>query len=316
MTDHDLATLLRDHVHRDEPAFGLSPDTVMALGRRTLNRRRARRGLAALVAATALVAVTVPMVDGPWHHTGDHPGTRTKVAPATTSALEHYDATKMPAIMDRRIRAALGSGLEGLGEGTFAAYDDQGAHLPVRYYDKASGMSLGFGLKGDRRVEVRLLHARSEAEGDARKMCAQDLSSGLDFSCTVTASTAGDPVTTTVRAVRPLKDFPGGGWGVITRAELRSGTASALSPDGPGPIDPTQVYFVRSVESVHSLTFLSSAEETVRAADLTTAEKRWRIPVADLQAVATDPHLVIPKPPLGPGGCAWTWKAKVTCSKG
>jgi hypothetical protein len=105
-----------------------------------------------------------------------------------------------------------------------------------------------------------------------------------------------------------------GGWSLVTRGELRSGVLSATNPDGGGPFDPADVYFVRRVESVHSDTFLTGAEETVRAPDLTTAEKLWRVPPKDLEVVVADPALVIPKPPLGPGGCPWTWKMKVTCS--
>ena len=49
MTDHDLATLLRHHVELDEPPFLMSAETAVALGRRTLIRRRARRGLAGVL---------------------------------------------------------------------------------------------------------------------------------------------------------------------------------------------------------------------------------------------------------------------------
>jgi len=264
-----------------------------------------------LVAAAAVAAIPL----GPWHHVSNPRGHGHDVDAATSQALAQYDALKMPALMKAQVEAALGGGLDGLGEPTFTAYDDQGESLPERYYDKASGMSLEFGGKGDRRVEAQLLHARSEAEGDARKICAADLAQGIYFSCTVTTSAAGDSVTTTVSAVRPMKDSSVGGWALVTPAELSSGTAKDTNPDGEGPIDPAEVYFVRSVESVHSMTFLSNARETVRAPDLATAQKRWRIPVAGLEAVATDPTLVIPKPPLGPGGCPWTWHAKVTCSK-
>jgi hypothetical protein len=66
---------------------------------------------------------------------------------------------------------------------------------------------------------------------------------------------------------------------------------------------------------VHSETFLTNAQEIVRAPDIATAERLWKIPVASLQTVVTDPALVMPEPPLGEGGCPWTWKTKVTCSK-
>ena len=42
--NRSLATLVREHVAHDEPPFLLSAETSIALGRRTLVRRRARRG--------------------------------------------------------------------------------------------------------------------------------------------------------------------------------------------------------------------------------------------------------------------------------
>lgn len=261
MTDRDLTTLLREHTQNDEPPFSISAETAIALGRRTL-RRRKQRGLAGVIVAAAAVAA-IPLL--PWHgSTGsdDHTG----IDPATAAALEHYDAQRMPELLDWHVRMALskgtapsGQGLEGLRQAEFTASDDQGEKLPVRSYDKASAMSVKFRGDGDLRVSVTLRHARSETAGDARKTCAEDVASGVDFRCTVTVSGAGDPITTKVRAV-------------------------------------AGVYFVRIVESVHSGTFLTSAQETVQAPDLATAEKLWQVPVADLEEVVTDPELVIPKP--------------------
>jgi hypothetical protein len=310
MTDHDLAALIREHVRSDEPPFLMSAETPIALGRRTLVRRRARRGLAGVLVAAAAIAA-VPLV--PWHGSAGS-GDRTGVDPATAAVLEHYDARKMAAHVQTTAGGTFARWLAPLGLATFTAADDQGEALPPSLYDKASSMSVVFGGDGDHRVSVTLLHARSEAEGDARKNCARDLAGGIDFSCTVSTSPAGDTVTTVVRALRPSHEL-GVGWGLLTRQELSAGVANGTSPGGSGPIDLAEVYFARTVESVHSDTFLTSAEEIVRAPDVATAERLWRVPVADLESLVTDPTLVIPKPPLGPGGCPWTWKAKVTCSR-
>jgi hypothetical protein len=312
MTDHDLATLVREHVRRDEPPFLMSPDTVIAVGRRTLVRRRARRGFAGIVVAAAAVAA-LPLM--PWSGSGGED--KTGIDPATAAALRNYDAQRMPALIDSHVRQALGHGLDGLGAPEFTASDDQSESLPATYYDKASSMELRFGGDGDRRVRVALMHSRSEAEGDARKNCANDVAEGYAFSCTVTTAADGNLVTTSVMAVRKLDiELAHGeaGWSALTRDELRTGVPSPGDPSG-APIDPAEVYFMRSVESVHSETFLTAASETVRAPDLTTAESRWQIPPEDLARIVTDPELVMPKPPLGKGGCAWTWHADVTCAK-
>jgi hypothetical protein len=300
MTDHDLATLVREHVRTDEPHFLMSSETAIALGRRTLVRRRARRGFAGVLVAAAAVAA-LPLM--PWHGAGGA-GDTTGIDPATATALKHYDAQRMRAIIDEHVRVALGHGLAGLGAPEFTVADGEGNALPEKYYDKASGMTLAFGATGDHRIRVELMHSGSEAEGDARQNCANDLADGTVFSCEVSSSGVGDVVTTRVTALRPL-EMKGADWSVVTREELSTGVPVKGDPN-PAPIDPADVYFARTVESVHSKTFLTRAEEIVRAPDLTTAERRWKVPVSGLQAIATDPELVIPEPPTGKNGCAWT----------
>jgi hypothetical protein len=308
MTEQDLATLLREHVQECEPPFSLSADAAIGLGRRTLIRRRARRGLAGLVVAGA-AAVTLPMVlSGAPVPAGDDG----RIDPMTTSALQSYDAGAMRAIIDEHVRMTLGHDLDGLGQAEFEARDDQGTALPQRYYDKASSMEVAYEGTGGRRVRVALMHSRSEAEGDARKNCAADLADGYAFSCTVSVSADGDPVTTTVTALRPLDGEPG--WGALTREELRTGVPAPGDPNQKR-IDPADVYFQRSVESVHSETFLTNASELVRAPDLATAQRLWKVPVADFESVVTDPELVIPEPPRGENGCPWTLDKNNTCGK-
>lgn len=311
MTDRDLATLVRQHARADEPPFQMTPETAIALGRRTIARRRARRGLAGVVVAAAAVAA-LPLM--PWAGSGGS-GDKTGIDPATAAALRHYDAQKMPALIDAHTRAALGAGLDGLGEGEFRASDDQGAQIPAKYYDKASSMETVYGGEGDRRVRVTLLHAASEAEGNARKICRDDLAAGYDFACTVHRSNNGDIVTTSVVAVRKDDSLHEGSWSAITRDELRTGIPAVGDPSSE-PIDPAEVYFMRSVESVHSETFLTSAQEIVRAPSYDAAQQAFAVPVKDLERVVTDPALVIPPPPIGENGCAWTMPGThISCTR-
>jgi hypothetical protein len=312
MTDRDLKTLVREHVRADEPPFLMAPDTSIALGRRTLVRRRARRGFAGMLVAAAAIAA-LPLM--PWSG-GPGGGDKTGIDPATAAALRNYDARRMPAIIDEHVRATLGDGLDGLGAGVFRASDDQGVTLPPRYYDKASGMSVSYGAHGDaRQVVVSLMHSRSEAEGGARKICKDDLAAGYAFACTVGTSSNGDTVTTRVMAVRMQPDFPDATWGAVTREELRTGVPVAGNPSQK-PIDPSEVYFIRDVESVHSETFLTSAQEIVKAPSFEGAQQAFKIPVEDLAQVVTDPELVIPEPPRGHNGCGWMLHPEGTsCAK-
>ena len=298
MTDHDLSTMLREHIRTDEPQ-GPDPDATITLGRRTLRRRRARRtGLGVLVAA-ASVAVVLPFV-----HSGGSADTGTELDPATAAALENYDASAMPQLIEDLARQVFTPHDADLGVARFLAGDSQGQRLPARYYDKASSMSVSFGGEGDHRISVDLMHARSEAEGDARAGCLEAIASGYNFSCDVTLDAAGDTVVTSLWAVRPLGDGMSG-WGAVTREELRTGVVAAGDPSQ-SPIDVDEIYFQRHVESVHSETFLTAATETVRAPNLARANRLWRIPTDALERVVTDPSLVIPEPPIGEGSCPWT----------
>jgi hypothetical protein len=310
MTDHDLATLVREHVQRDEPPFLMSSDTVMALGRRTLVRRRARRGVAGVLVAAAAVAA-VPFL--PW---GGGPGNSDDlqgIDPATAYALEHYDAQKMPQLIDDHARAVLSRSVDNLGSAEFSAGDGQGSPLPPKLYDKASSMGVAYGEKSDHRIRVELMHAGSEAEGDARKSCANDLTDGSVFSCEVNVSDTGDVVTTRVTALRPLNAV-GARWSVVTRKELRTGIPGKGDPDQ-SRIDPDDVYFARTADSAHSKTFVTVAEEIVKAPSLAEAMAAFEIPSADLEQIVTDPVLVIPLPPTDDNGCQWTLPgSNITCA--
>jgi hypothetical protein len=221
--------------------------------------------------------------------------------PATADALKHYDPAKMPArLLDAARRATLGGGAE-FHKGTFTATDNQGVSLPAKYWDKASSMSTVLGAGPEHTFTLLLMHSASEAEGDARKNCANDLAAGYAFSCEV-STVNGDVVTTRVMAMRPLENRPG--WAGVTVEQLRTGKPAPHDPDQ-SPIDPADVWFQRQVESVHSDTFLTSAYERVKAPDVATAEKRFTVAVPAMQDLVTDPSLVIPKPPVGKNKCPW-----------
>lgn len=303
MTEQDLTTLLHDHVRDGEPPLGLTAGAAILEGRRTLRRARLRRAAAgtAIIGATA-AAVLPMMLSG-----GDAADTTRGIDPATQQALAGYDASAMPERLREvgdPLRDLLIAGTYRAMPGAFTAYDDQGTALPERYWDKASGMDLTYGKGEARQLKVSLLHSRAEAEGDARKNCQNDVETGYAFSCDVTVEN-GDLVTVRVFAVRALdEELESPGWGAVTREELRTGKPAVGDPIQ-RPIDPDEIFFIRSAESVHSETFLTTVNETVKAPTFAAALDRFSIPVYALTDVATDPSLVIPKPPQGPNGCAW-----------
>jgi hypothetical protein len=301
MTDNDLTTLLRTHVADTEPPSTLDVQRSINAGRRTLVRRRGRRGLAA-VALLGAAAVAVPAL---LNHDVLPAGDRGRLDPLTVTALKNYDASAMPRTLADATDPILRSSAPDIASsGVFRADDEQGVELPEKYWDKASGMELDYGGTGDHRFHVSLMHSRSEAEGNARKNCENDVRLGYAFSCDVT-EVNGDIVTTSVMAVRKM-DGPARStdWGSVTRSELRTGD---ILPGDPSqrPIDPDEIYFLRSTESVHSATFLTVAEETVKAPTYGAALKEFVVPVAGQVDLVTNPTLVIPKPPIGANGCGW-----------
>jgi len=307
MTKTELTELLHRHVTDGEPNTPMPIDTVVAGGRRIVRRRRFAGGVVAAAAAVVAVAVVPHAFNGGGQGAG--------VAPATQRALKNYDASAMPQLIDDHVHSALSGSVADLGTGEFFATDEQGSKLPEKYYDKASAMSMQYD-DGDERFSVYLSHSRSEAEGNARRICSDELDEGLDFSCTVEKTGAG-VATTTVSALLPLSgaeagDVAGWSYAAVTKSQVERGvTPKWLRSDPvgrsamPKHFDPHDLWFERSVKVVHSQTFVTSTSELVRASSYAEAMRKFEVPADVLTTVSTDPELVIPEPPKGENGCAW-----------
>jgi hypothetical protein len=307
MTRTELTELLHRHVTDGEPTTSMPIDAVLASGRRSVRRRRLGGGVVLAAAAVAAVAVVPHAFGGGGHDSG--------IAPATQRALKNYDASAMPQLIDDHVHSALSGSVSDLGTGQFFATDEQGTKLPEKYYDKASAMTMQYD-QGDQRFSVYLAHARSEAEGNARTICANELDEGLDFSCTVEKTDAG-VATTTVSALLPLDGAEAGdvarwSYAAVTKTQVERGVTPKWlrnDPVGrsamPKHFDPDDLWFERSVKVVHSQTFVTSTSELVRASSYAEAMKKFEVPADVLTTVSTDPELVIPEPPKGENGCGW-----------
>lgn len=294
MTDHDLSTLVRDHVDSTEPPFALTPADSIRRGRRTVRARRLLGGGAAL-AVLAVGGVTATQLTD-----GDRATERTDgVDPATQAFLADYDAAQMPRILEEESRAVLERSVADLGPAAFRASDNGGAALPAKWWDRASGMSLSYGGSSDHRLSLDLAHARGEAEGDARDYCESGLEDGYYVECTVDVLDDGSVVITNLWALRP---FRAGGFMAVPQDEV-----SGVAPD--------RLWFERRVKVIKSETFVTYLSETVRAPSLEAAREAFEVPEADLVELATDPQVVIPAPEPDPAsGCpGFVLPGTVTC---
>jgi hypothetical protein len=294
VSEHVLATLLRDYVGQDEPPPPLT-GPAMQRGRRIRRRRRwlacaGALGIVAVVGSGSMLVVGDP----------DQPRTRA-VDPSSARALADYDAHRMPELMDERTRTVLARTADP-GPWTFAAYDSQLNQLPERLWAKASRLKVSYGSP-EHSWDVSIVHSRGEAEGDPDKVCSRDLEGGFYLSCTV-QRLDGDAVITTLAAARPerLRGAPEM-WMVVKRDELATA-------------DLDQLWFLRTVKVIKSDTLITYVTERVKATSADPADAPFTTPVDDLVAIGTDPVMVMPRPPPGANGCpAWSLhQERITCS--
>ncbi|MBA3781810.1 MAG: hypothetical protein H0X12_08175 [Nocardioides sp.] len=296
MTEHDLATLVRDHVSSDEPAFHHTDADVISRGRAVVRRRRGLAGLAG-VAVLTLAAVTLP------HLRSDEPGDERVIDPAISQALDTYDAAQMPRIIDDHARSVFSTSVPDLGPARFVAFDSQSQELPERYWDKASGLFTGYGTDSEHRLSINLSHSRGEAEGDPDAFCSDGLDAGYYLECSVTRTPDGDVVITTLSAMRPMRGSAG--------LQAWSADFMGVTDDELDTIDPARLWFSSDVKVIKSETFVTYTSEAVQAPDLATARERLVVPTGDLATVGLDPALVMPTPPRGANGCSqWTMPTK------
>ena len=154
-------------------------------------------------------------------------------------------------------------------------------------------MTVSYGDRSTRELVVSLMHARGEAEGDHEESCESGENEGWYLECSATTLSGGDVLVTYLTAMRP-DGTTSGGWYGVSRDEL-----ATRNPDN--------LWFQRHAEVIKSETFLTTVDETVKAASLAEAKSAFAVPVGDLAAIAGDPRLVLPEPPSDPSGCgSWT----------
>ena len=277
MTHDTLRSLVRADGAETEPAFTLSASDVLRGGRRTLLRRRAVTGLAGVATAAVVAAVVaVPALS--------HDDSSPRLDAASRAALQEYNATLMPALVDETVRQATQDTAPPFAHGTVVAEDDQGHRLAQRDLRRTSMWVGSYDWGDEHLLRVALLHSGSESEGDPDAYCRSELDVGFSVSCTTERNDQGRPVITSVTTVRPFDDHSGSperGWMVVRHPERGN---------------PDRLWFQRSVEVRRGGIYLTNVSETVHAPDLASAEKAWHLDTATLRELASAPALVFPAP--------------------
>ena len=277
MTHDTLRTLVREDGADSEPTLTLSAHEVLQGGRRSVRRRRAVTGLAGLATVALVTAVAVPALsrDG---------SSAPRLDAASRAALQEYDATLMPALVDETVRQAVGDAAPAFEHGTVVAEDDQGQRLARRDLRRTSMWVGSYDWGSDHLLRVALLHSGSESEGDPDAYCRSELEEGYAASCTAERDDLGRPVITSVSTIRPFddgSDSPERTWMVVRHPERGN---------------PDRLWWQRSVEVRRGGIYLTNVSETVHAPDLASAEKAWHLDASTLRAIASAPALVFPAP--------------------
>ncbi len=273
MTEHDLSTLVREHVSHDEPPFA-GPEHAIARGRRTVRTRRLAAGVG--VAAVLAVAGTlvVPQL-------GDDEGTEPRgIDVAIQQALDDYDAEAMPQVLETTARSVLSRSVDDLGPGSFAAYSTDGVLLEPGDYDQAGGMSVTFGPR-EHQWWVSVSHTGENDAPDHQETCDQDLREGSYLKCEVEVLADGVVVINRIAALQ--KAGPEWGWGVVGPDQLDRVPADIL-------------WFEQETEVLKGDTFLTDVVERVKATSLTAALLQFAVPATDRAELGSYPELVIPVP--------------------
>lgn len=258
MSDHDLSTLLRDHLDGEPPVTVSSADAIRS-ARRT--SRLAGAGAAAAVLAVA-VAVTPALVGG-----GDGPDRGVEVA--TPAGVAVPDA--LEAVAADELTPYVGA----LGAPTWDVQDVDGttvepAAAGAQYFEltyATAGGPLQLHVGGFAPSEWELY--------DFDGTCAAALARDFAVSCEQEVLADG---TLLITSVAPYTNVTGTTKRMITVAEARA------EPDG--------VLWARSASTSTRDGVTAGVSEFVAAASPETAG--WRVPPATLRAVAEDADLLDP----------------------
>jgi len=263
MSEHDLSTILREHL-TDEPPVGVTSGDAIRRGRRQGHRRLALVGGAAAAVLAVAVAVLPGLVDG------DEPGRARDAASAPPEgvaipgALESLAATK--------VEPYVGA----LGAPTWDVVDVEGRPVAPDAAE-AQFFELGYEPAGSALVQLHVAGYAPE-EFDLYSFgstCADSEQDGMAVSCEQETLADGSTIIT---SVAPYTDVTNTTKRLITVAQARK--------------HPEKVLWARSFSISTRDGVTAGVSELVRADSADTAT--WLVPVEVLREIATDADLLNP----------------------
>ncbi|MDF1603315.1 hypothetical protein [Nocardioides sp. YIM 152315] len=262
MTEHDLSTMLRDHL-ADEPPLRQSGADVIRTARRESRRRRALEAGAGVLAVAALAA------------TGLGVGEQLRGEDSSTPVAQ--EATPpLARTMERSASAAFTPYVGPLGDPTWTVKSllgdtvDPGDPAAQHYL-------LSYRPSGGPSVQVNLTvggYAPADFDTyDFASSCDHQLAQGLAATCEMSALDDGSLLMTTV----------------APRARIGSDAPRMLTLDEAASRPPGSVLWVRVVGLSTRDGIAVDASEYVRAADADSAD--WQVPLDVLEGLALDQTL-------------------------
>jgi hypothetical protein len=259
MTEHDLSTLLRDHLGDEPPLAHTGAETIRTAHRQT----RRRRGLAIGAGALAVAAVAAAGLTAGSALTDDS-STVAKEPPAPLTTVMESKASDaftpyVGALGDPRwqINTVLSEPVD--------AGDPSAQHYLLSYRPSGDTLQVNLSVGGYRPDEFETYSFATT--------CDYQKAEGVVASCETATLDDGSVVITSV----------------APRAQIGSDSPRMLTMEEAAKRPPGSVVWVRVVGLSTRDGMAVDASEYVRAADAASAD--WQVPVETLRALALDPDL-------------------------
>ena len=263
MSEHDLSTILREHL-TDEPPVGVTSGDAIRRGRRQGHRRLALLGGAAAAVLAVAVAVLPGLVDG------EEPGQAREAASAPPEGVAIPDA--LESLAAARVEPYVGP----LGAPTWDVVDVEGRAVDPT---DAEAQFFELGYEPVRSALVQLHVAGYAPEEfdlyDFGSTCADSEQEGFQVSCEQETLADGSTV---ISSVAPYTDVTNTTKRLITVTQARK--------------HPGTVLWARSLSISTRDGVTAGVSELVRASSPETAA--WLVPVEVLREIATDADLLDP----------------------